>query len=130
MLFLCHEDKNALVKECREKAAATSKKDIQVRRDELLEFVSEDFLGIVEDQVDELMRDPLTIQIVQEILLFAKGKKIDAVKAVTDLAARHPSNKDHIIKLPFTARVYKTLVQGGHYNPAEKKVEGSPIFRV
>src|SRR5579859_4888126 len=60
VLFLCHEDKNTLVKECREKAANTSKKDMDVRRDELLEFVSEDFLGIVEDQADELMRDPLT----------------------------------------------------------------------
>ena len=52
------------------------------------------------------------------------------MQAITDLAARHPSNKDHIIKLPFTARVYKTLVQGGHYNPVEKKIEGSIHFSI
>jgi len=50
-----------------------SKKDIDVRRAELLEFVSEDFLAIVEDQATELMVDPMTIIVVQEILLFAKG---------------------------------------------------------
>jgi len=49
------------------------------------------------------------------------------MQAVADLAAKHPSNPDHIIKLSYTARVYKTLVQGGHYNPAEKKVEGPPL---
>ena len=53
--------------------ADCSKKDVNVRRGELLEFVSEDFLAIVEDQAAELMVDPLTIQVVQEILLFAKG---------------------------------------------------------
>ena len=53
-----------------------SKKDIDVRRAELLEFVSEDFLAIVEDQATELMVDPMTIIVVQEILLFAKGNSI------------------------------------------------------
>ena len=46
---------------------------MDVRRGELLEFVSDDFLAIVEDQAAELMINPSTIQIVQEILLFAKG---------------------------------------------------------
>jgi pumilio family protein 6 len=118
-----------------------SKKDMAVRRSELLEFVAEDFFAVVEDQVAELMVDPLTIQVVQEIILYAKGifrffssnitgKKVGAMQAITDLAARHPSNKDHIIKLPFTARVYKTLVQGGHYNPVEKKIEGPIHFSI
>ena len=46
---------------------------MDLRRGELLEFVSDDFLAIVENQAAELMIDPLTIQVVQEILLFAKG---------------------------------------------------------
>jgi hypothetical protein len=53
-----------------------SKKDVDVRRGELLDFISEDFLAIVEDQAAELMTDPLTIQVVQEILLFAKGSSL------------------------------------------------------
>jgi len=69
------------------------------------------------------MRDPLAIQVVQEILLFARGDKSAALDAVADLVGGDPSQEDHIIKLSFTARIYKTLVQGGHYNPKEKKIE-------
>jgi pumilio family protein 6 len=73
VLFLCREDKDPLIKECREKSVNTSKKDNMVRRDELSDYVSEDFLDAVASEMDTLMRDPLTIQVVQEILLNAKG---------------------------------------------------------
>ena len=105
-----------------------SKKDNKVRRGELLDFVSQDFLGIVAADADVLMRDPLAIQVVQEILLNAKGDKSKALDTVVSLASGDPSQENHIIKLPFTARVYKTLVQGGHYNAKEGKVEGSPTM--
>jgi CPL (NUC119) domain len=52
-----------------------SKKDAQIRRNELLEFVSEDLLGIISSEANALMRDPLTIQVAQEILLNARGLK-------------------------------------------------------
>jgi len=70
------------------------------------------------------MRDPLTIQVVQEILLSTEGDKSKAVNAIVALAAGDPSDAGHIINLSYTARVYKTLVQGGHYNAKEKKLEG------
>jgi pumilio homology domain family member 6 len=89
-----------------------------------LDVVSETYLDIVKELADNLMRDPLESQVVQEILLYARGNKVEAIQAVADLAARHPSNSNHIIKLPFTARIFKTLVQGGHYNTKEKKVDG------
>ena len=50
-----------------------SKKDTQVRRQELLEFVSEDLLEIISSEANALMRDPLAIQVAQEILLNARG---------------------------------------------------------
>ena len=43
---------------------------------------------------------------------------------VISLASEDPSAEDHIIRLPFTARVYKTLVQGGHFNSKAGTVEG------
>lgn len=89
--------------------------------------MSETFLDIVSELADHLMRDPLESQVVQEILLHARGKKDGAIQAVVDLAARHPSNANHIIKLSFTARIFKTLVQGGHYNVKEKKVDGMSV---
>lgn len=100
-----------------------SKKDITIRRNELLDFVSEDLLAIVAAETENLMRDPLAIQVVQEIIFNAKADKTKAVDAVVSLTSGNPVEENHIIKLPFTARVYKTLVQGGHYNAKEGKVE-------
>lgn len=51
------------------------------------------------------------------------GDKSKAISAVITLASGDPSQESHIIKLPYTSRVYKTLVQGGHYNSKEKKIE-------
>jgi pumilio homology domain family member 6 len=116
-----------------------SKKDIDVRRVELLDAVSGELLGIIASETDQLMRDPLAVQVVQEIILHARGisqirlqrltpgDKSKAVDAVISLASGDPSDKNHIVKLPFTARVYKTLVQGGHYNAKEKRIEGKSL---
>jgi len=50
-----------------------SKKDINVRRQELLDFVSEDLLTIISSEADKLMRDPLGIQVAQEVILCGRG---------------------------------------------------------
>ena len=73
ILFLCREDNDPLVKECRERSANTSKKDLQLRRQELLDSISQDLLQIVADEADELMRNPPTCQVVQETVLYARG---------------------------------------------------------
>jgi pumilio homology domain family member 6 len=128
VLFLCREDKDALIKEVREKSAGTSKKDVAVRRGELLEAFGGELLRVVEGEGDRMMRDPQASQVVQEILVFTKESgdvKARAVDAVVSLGSGDPSDEEHIIRVPFTARIYKTLVQGGHYNPKEKAVEGT-----
>lgn len=86
--------------------------------------MSEELLAIVTSETEVLMSDPLAIQVVQEIILTARADKVKALDAIAALAGGNPSDEKHIIKLPFTARVYKTLVQGGHYNAKERKVEG------
>jgi pumilio homology domain family member 6 len=113
-----------------------SKKDTQVRRQELLDSISEDLITTVTSKADELMRDPLAIQVVQEIILHARGtvtlhpklnigNKSDVIDKIISLASGDPTEDDHILKLPFTARVYKTLVQGGHFNAKAGFVEGT-----
>jgi pumilio homology domain family member 6 len=115
-----------------------SKKDVSLRRAELLEAVSLELISVVTANVEEAMRDPLANQVVQEILLYAKGilshmsdlilgDKSKALEAVAQIAAEDPSQENHILRLPFAARVYKTLVQGGHYNSKENKLEGIPF---
>ena len=60
----------------------------------------------------------------RDVCRLTLGDKSIAKEAVISLASGDPSQNGHIIKLPFTARVYKTLVQGGHYNVKEKKIDG------
>jgi pumilio homology domain family member 6 len=132
--------------ECQHKVSAPlytwltfSKKDIQVRRQELLEFFSDDLITTATSKAEELIQDPLAIQVVQEIILNARGTdtfdltlkagdKSDLVDKVISLASGDPTADDHIIKLPFTARIYKTLVQGGHFNSKTGIVEGRTSF--
>jgi pumilio homology domain family member 6 len=112
-----------------------SKKDIEVRRHELLDFMSETLLRFVSDSADDLMKDPLTAQVVQEIILNARGfptiisyayigDKNAAANALAGLASGDPTEKEHVLSHPFAARIFKTLVQGGHYNLKEKRVVG------
>jgi len=164
VLFLCWEDeKDPLVKECREKSIGTSKKDVDVRRREHLEAFSGDLLGCLEGKIEAMMRDPQASQVVQEILLFAQVKvdadspatqrpskqnrptahgkhiyfisrligdnKSRVVDEVVFLASGDPSDEKHILQTPFTARIYKTLVQGGRYNPKKMRIEGRLPFR-
>ena len=58
------------------------------------------------------------------------GDKSKAVDAIVSLASEKASTGSHIIKLPFTARVYKTLVQGGHYNVKEQKIDGKHLHDI
>lgn len=53
--------------------AGTSKKDSVVRRKELLGYASEGFLKLVEENGEELVRDPGAGLVVQEIMLHAEG---------------------------------------------------------
>ena len=152
VLFLCREDNDPLVGECRERSVNTryisrinvkltiSKKDKQVRRQELLEFFSEDLISIATANAAEWMRDPLAIQVVQEIILFTRGTtnpnptltlgpKSKLVETVVSLVSGDPAEEGHILKLPFTARVYKTLAQGGHFNAKVGRVEGTTPSR-
>lgn len=64
-------------------------------------------------------------EVFQVLNYLTSGDKSKAINAVMTLASGDPSQEGHIIKLPFTARVYKTLVQGGHYNSKEKKIDGT-----
>jgi len=52
------------------------------------------------------------------------GDKSTAIEAVISLASGDPSRETHISQLSFIARVYKTLVQGGHYNAKEHSLRG------
>jgi pumilio family protein 6 len=47
------------------------------------------------------------------------------------VSSAYPSGDEsapHAIDLPHTSRLYKTLLQGGHFNHASKEVEAAPLW--
>jgi pumilio family protein 6 len=105
--------------------------------------------------LDWVARDGATVSrdtggslVVADVLLYADGGKgllfcddlylippIDKTAAINALlapvAASYPSaeaSAPHPIDLAHTSRLYKTLLQGGHFSHASKAIERSPYF--
>ncbi|KAF8218250.1 hypothetical protein K438DRAFT_1796559, partial [Mycena galopus ATCC 62051] len=63
-------------------------------------------------------------------MLFAEGDKTAANETLLRAAsAAYPCEDDpHPIDLPHSSRLYKTLLQGGHFNRATSEVEQVPSW--
>ncbi|KAF8128340.1 armadillo-type protein, partial [Boletus edulis] len=112
--------------------AKTSKKDSVARETEIRKAASEGLLQFVVENGAETARDTGGSLLVQEIMLYAEGDKSPAMKALTGaLASPYPSEDParlHPIDLPHTSRMYKTLLQGGHFSHSERSVARSSAF--
>ncbi|KAF8519730.1 armadillo-type protein [Hysterangium stoloniferum] len=112
--------------------AKTSKKDEAVRRDEVRAAASPGLLALVEERGVEMSRDPKGSLVVAEIILFTEGDNSPALKTLsTPLSLPYPSpspSTPHPIDIPHTSRLYKTLLQGGHYNMSSKSIEPSSHY--
>lgn len=69
----------------------------------------------------------------EKILTFSYSTdKSKAIKSLISLLQQlYPSpddSKPHVIDVPHSCRVYKTLLQGGHYSIQEKAVNHAPLF--
>ncbi|ELU37467.1 puf family RNA-binding protein [Rhizoctonia solani AG-1 IA] len=111
----------------------TSKKDPEIRRAELRAAASPGMVKAIEDDAEALVRDRGASVFVGEVMLFAQGA-LDALLSPisspyappdpeSDLS--DPTITTHILNLSHASRLYKTLVQGGHYNQQTKSIERS-----
>ncbi|KAJ3748196.1 armadillo-type protein [Lentinula raphanica] len=115
----------------------TSKKSPAVRQEEVCRGASEGLISWVEKRGAELVREPAESLVVLEIMLRADGDKTSASQTLLKaLATPYPASSDasssstspppqHPIDLPHTSRLYKTLLQGGHFNHSLKTIEKS-----
>ncbi|CAE6377945.1 unnamed protein product [Rhizoctonia solani] len=115
----------------------TSKKDPEIRRAELRAAASPGMIKAIEDDAEALVRDRGASMFVGEVMLCAEGDKSKALDALlapisspyappgpeSDLS--DPTISTHILNLSHASRLYKTLVQGGHFNQQNKKIEHS-----
>ncbi|KAI6130912.1 armadillo-type protein [Pisolithus croceorrhizus] len=110
----------------------TSKKYSDVRSAEIRQAASPSLLKFVEEKGAEVARDTGGSLAVLEIMLYAEGDKSAAISAlVQPLASAYPSDdpsRPHPINLPHTSRMYKSLLQGGHFSHSTKSVERTEFF--
>ncbi|KAF9647619.1 hypothetical protein BDM02DRAFT_3245662, partial [Thelephora ganbajun] len=106
--------------------AQTSKKDNSVRAAEIRKAASESLLEFVAKHGKEVALDKSGSLLVNEIMLQADGDRSAATETLLKLivtpypapaaSAPHPIDASHV------ARLYKTLLQGGHYDRSSKSI--------
>lgn len=119
----------ASLAETDEARARTSKKEPQSRESEVRKFASEALITWVQENGASLVREPSGTLVVVDIMLFAEGDKTAAMKTLLAvISSPYPSTDSstpHPIDLPHTSRLYKTLLQGGHFNRATGTIDTS-----
>ncbi|KAF8884117.1 puf family RNA-binding protein [Infundibulicybe gibba] len=107
--------------------ARTSKKAPELRAAEVCTFASEALVTWVEKTGGEVLREPGGSLVIAEIMLFADGAKDGAIQTLLQaIAISYPSadtSAPHPIDLPHVSRLYKNLLQGGHFDRSAQTVE-------
>ncbi|KAF8965483.1 armadillo-type protein [Flammula alnicola] len=116
----------ASLSETDEVRSRTSKKNAASREEEVRRAASEDLILWAEQSGEELIREPTGCLIVAEIMLYGEGDKSGAVQMLLKTLASPSIPDPHPIDLPPTSRLYKSLLQGGHYNHTTNTIERVP----
>jgi pumilio family protein 6 len=88
-----------------------SKKEPEIRAQEILKTTSPQLIKLVTDDAAVLMREKLSSQVVQEIMLHAIGDKTAAVNAILALAGENIEKENHIIEDRFANRIIKAMIK-------------------
>ncbi|KAG5719378.1 Pumilio like proteiny domain family member [Termitomyces sp. T112] len=120
----------ALLAETDDIRSRTSKKAPEAREEEVRKYASEALLSWLEQNTASIIKEPGGSLVAAEIMLFADGDRTPASQSLLRaISTSYPSadpSSPHLIDLPHTSRLYKTLLQGGHFNHATKSVDLAP----
>ncbi|KAH9061148.1 ARM repeat-containing protein [Lactarius vividus] len=110
--------------------AHTSKKSSDVRTAEICAAASPELLSWIVRDGAEVSRDTGGSLVITEIMLEAHGDKDAAIEALlSPLESDYPSeDSPHPIDLPHTSRLYKVLLQGGHFSRDINAIKSRPNF--
>ncbi|KAI2621089.1 ARM repeat-containing protein [Hypoxylon sp. NC1633] len=116
----------------------TSKKDSETRRKELVAALSPSLLSAIASSPLDLISTSHGSQLVTEALLSCAGDKSEALQAVASTAKGDPQGaetadpsdeatndlvpREHISKAPHAGRMFKTLIAGGHFDKATRRI--------
>ena len=118
---------------------ATSKKDPQIRRNELLKALSPLLLKAIAGGAADLVATSFGCQFITEVLFVAEGDKSTALGAVAAAAAGNPASVEppasaddlaingtfhpsHIATTPFGGKMLKALTAGGRFDSKTKTI--------
>ncbi|KAK4512687.1 Mitochondrial import inner membrane translocase subunit tim8 [Mucor velutinosus] len=88
-----------------------SKKEPEIRAQEILKATSPQLIKLVTENAAILMREKLSSQVVQEIMLHAVGDKSAAMDAILALAGENIEKENHIIEDRFANRIVKAMIK-------------------
>ncbi|KAF7562753.1 hypothetical protein G7046_g1376 [Stylonectria norvegica] len=120
-----------VLEQVREIRQRTSKKDEDVRRGELVTFISPQLISAIESASADLVSTAFGCQFVADVLLSGVGDKEKALEEIAQAATGDPSSepaeddmtpKAHISRTPFGGRMLKSLIQGGKFDKATGKI--------
>ncbi len=128
----------------------TSKKPAALREEEVRKAASPDLLSWVAEKGESVVKETGGCLVIAEITLYAEGGLLMRVVSPSNhrnlsyldktfatnallrpLCTPYPSSQPddlHPIDLPHTSRLYKTLLQGGHFNHATHKIDYIPSW--
>lgn len=140
-----HASHLQILEEIHEIRKTTSKKDVDVRRKELITAMSPQLLAGTESAAFDLVSTSFGCQVVTDILLDGVGDKSAALQAIANTAEGDPlAGADgaaeaeaeaeategeeqapvglHISRTAHGGRLFKTLIAGGHFDKATRKI--------
>lgn len=122
----------ALLEEVHEIRKTTSKKDPEIRRKELITYLSPPLLAAIAACPNELVSSSFGCQLVADVLLGAAGDKTAALQAIAETAAGEPAVADektyppprpHVSHTSHGSKLFKTLIQGGRFDKATNQIK-------
>lgn len=101
----------------------TSKKDPAIRRKELLTALSPPLFSFITSNVETLVQTSFGCQFITEVLLGGVGDRDPALQAIASLVHSTTDEVKTSLHTPAAGRMLKSLVLGGHFNPASKTID-------
>ncbi|KAK3622495.1 Pumilio y domain member 6 [Elasticomyces elasticus] len=128
--WLMNEQDKTILEEVHAIRATTSKKDPELRRKGLLEYLAPPVLDLVTQSASNLVKTSFGCQVITETLLEAHSEgtadaRNAAKQAVAELAQGDPNEEGHVALDASAGRMLKTLVLGGAFDATTKTTKMS-----
>ena len=119
---ILQEEDLALLDEIHKIRTTTSRKDPELRRKELLAYLSPLLLSFISSYAEALVNTSFGCQFILEVILGAVGDREPALAAIASLTNSSVGGRA-LLETPAAGRMLKSLVVGGRFNPKTKAVD-------